>query len=139
MGERFIPPHFVKLMNPADRKQFGKAGLTAEEAAAKGDQRAEKEDHEGFLNYCKLKGIARIHSRMDRRPTIEEGWPDFTCFYIDPTSGLGKTVFFEFKKTTKLSAKQEDLIALLRELGFTVHIVYTLKAAIELARTEFDL
>jgi hypothetical protein len=133
MGQKVISPNLLKLMSQADRKQFGKAGLTPEEAAAKGDKRAEKEDHEGFLNYCKLKGIARIHSRMDRAPTIEEGWPDFTCFYE------GKTVFFEFKKTTKLKQQQEEVIALLRELGFTVHVVYSLDAAIKLARTEFNL
>jgi hypothetical protein len=133
MGEKVINPNFLKLMSQADRKQFGKAGLTPEESAAKGDKRAEKEDHEGFLNYCKLKGIERIHSRMDKPPTIKEGWPDFTCFFE------GKTVFFEFKKTTKLSKKQEEQIALLRELGFTVHVVYSLDAAIKLARKEFNL
>jgi hypothetical protein len=132
MGQK-LTPNLVKLMGQADRKQYGKAGLTPEEAAAKGDKRAEKEDHEGFLNYCKLKGIARIHSRMDKPPTIEEGWPDFTCFYE------GKTVFFEFKKTTKLSKKQEEVIALLRELGFIVHVVYSLATGIELARKEFNL
>ena len=113
--------------------RYGKGGLTAEEAVLKAERRSEGDDHDGFLNYCKLKGIARIHSRMDRRPTIEEGWPDFTCFYG------GKTVFFEFKKTTKLSQKQEAVIGLLRELGFTVHVVYTLQEAIRLTKMEFNV
>ena len=133
MGQKVISPNLLKWMSQSDRKQFGKAGLTPEESSAKADKRAEKEDHEGFLNYCKLKGIARIHSRMDKPPTIEEGWPDFTCFYE------GKTVFFEFKKTSKLKPKQEAQIGLLRELGFTVHVVYSLDAAIKLVRTEFNL
>jgi hypothetical protein len=133
MGQKVISPNLLKLMSQDDRKQFGKAGLTPEEASDKADKRAEKEDHEGFLNYCKLKGIERIHSRMDKTPTIKEGWPDFTCFFE------GKTVFFEFKKTSKLKPKQEAQIGLLRELGFTVHVVYSLDAAIKLVRTEFNL
>jgi hypothetical protein len=130
---RALPENLLRWMSKEERMHYGKGGLTAEEAVLKAERRSEADDQAGFLNYCKLKGIARIRSRMDKRPTIDEGWPDFTCFYG------GKTVFFEFKKKTKLSAKQEEQIALLRELGFTVHVVYTLLEAIQLAKMEFEV
>jgi hypothetical protein len=134
---RALPENLLRWMSKEERMRYGKGGLTAEEAVLKAERRSEGDDQAGFLNYCKLKGIARIRSRMDKRPTIEEGWPDFTCFY--KVRGQGKTVFFEFKKKTKLSAKQEEVIALLRELGFTVHVVYTLLEAIQLAKMEFEV
>lgn len=139
---RVINPNFLKLMSVEQRRQFGKAGLTEEEALLKEIARTEKGEHNIFLSWLMLKGIPRIHSRMDRRPTIEEGWPDFTVFYE------GITLFFEFKvnrrKRTKdlnkdLTQKQEEWIALLREVGFEVFLIDTAKEAIGICKEVYNV
>jgi hypothetical protein len=33
------------------------------------------------LSWLMLKGIPRIYSRTDKRPTVYVGWPDFSVFY----------------------------------------------------------
>src|SRR5260221_4019807 len=96
---RVISPNFLKLMSVELRRQFGKAGLTVEEALLKEITRTERGEHKIFLSWLMLKGIPRIHSRMDRRPTIEEGWPDFTVFWE------GITLFFEFKVNRRKRSK----------------------------------
>jgi len=139
---RVISPNFLKLMSVEQRRQFGKAGLTEEEALLKEITRTERGEHKIFLSWLMLKGIPRIHSRMDRRPTIEEGWPDFTVFYE------GITLFFEFKvnrrKRTKdltkdLTKKQEQWIGLLRECGFEVFLIDTAKEAIEICKEVYGV
>jgi hypothetical protein len=137
-----INPNFLKLMSVEQRRQFGKAGLTAEEALLKEIARTERGEHNIFLSWLMLKGIPRIHSRMDRRPTIEQGWPDFTVFWD------GITLFFEFKvnrrKRTKdltkdLTQKQEEWIALLREVGFEVFLIDTAKEAIGICKEVYNV
>jgi hypothetical protein len=131
---RVISQNFLKLMSVEQRRQFGKAGLTAEEALLKEITRTERGQHKIFLSWLMLKGIPRIHSRMDKRPTFEEGWPDFTVFYE------GITLFFEFKvNKRKLTQKQEQTIALLREVGFEVFLVDTAKEAIEICKEVYGV
>ena len=139
---KVINPNFLKLMSVEQRRPFGKAGWTAEEALLKEITRTEKGAHNIFLSWLRLKGIPRIYSRTDKRPTIEEGWPDFTVFWE------GITLFFEFKlnrrKRTKdltkdLTQKQEAWIALLRECGFEVFVIDTAKEAIEICKEIFGI
>jgi hypothetical protein len=113
--------------------RYGNGGLPPEEAIKKAADRAEIEEHKIFLNWCKLNGIPRVYSWPDRRPTIAEGWPDFSVFYG------GLTIFFDFKVTTKLSRDQEITIGCLREVGFEVFIVNTAAEAISIAREVFGL
>ena len=131
---RVIHPNFLKLMSVEQRRQFGKAGLTAEEALLKEIARTERGEHNIFLSWLMLKGVPRIHSRMDKRPTIEEGWPDFTVFYE------GITLFFEFKvNKRKLTQKQEQMIALLREVGFEVFLIDTAREAIGICKEVYNV
>jgi hypothetical protein len=131
---RVINPNFLKLMSVEQRRQFGKAGLTAEEALLKEIARTERGEHNIFLSWLMLKGVPRIHSRMDKRPTIEEGWPDFTVFYE------GITLFFEFKvNKRKLTQKQEQMIALLREVGFEVFLIDTAREAIGICKEVYNV
>jgi hypothetical protein len=111
---RALPENILHWMRKEDRTLYGTGGLLAAEAIKKANYRAEIEEHEIFLNWCKLSGLPRIYSRPDKRPTIETGWPDFSVFYG------GVTLFFEFKVTTKLSKDQEITIGCLREVGFEV-------------------
>jgi len=66
-------------MSSEDRKAFGKAGMTAEEAYEKFSDRAEKTLHKLIYAELTRRGIVVIHSRMDRKSTTAKGIPDF-CF-----------------------------------------------------------
>jgi hypothetical protein len=130
---RVLPSNLLRWMRRQDTARYGNGGLPPEEAIKKAADRAEIEEHKIFLNWCKLNGIPRVYSWPDRRPTIAEGWPDFSVFYG------GLTIFFDFKVTTKLSRDQEITIGCLREVGFEVFIVNTAAKAISIAREVFGL
>lgn len=84
MKSEIIPAAWLRLMRPEDRKQFGKAGLTPEEAYVKFANREEKELHKLISAELTRRGIVFIHSRMDRKSTTAVGIPDF-CFAFDGT------------------------------------------------------
>lgn len=73
-----LPDHILRLMSAEDRKPLGKAGVTREEAEEKAAVKCEKDLHDLFTNWLRLNDLHFIHSRMDRKPTIRAGWPDFT-------------------------------------------------------------
>ena len=85
---KVIPEKWLKLMRPEDRKQFGKCGLTAEEAYQKFADRAEKDLHKLIWAELTRRGIVVIHSRMDRKSTTTKGLPDF-CFVHDGDGKIG--------------------------------------------------
>jgi hypothetical protein len=120
-------------MRKQDAARYGNGGLPPEEAIKKSTYRTEIEEHKMFLDWCKLNGIPRVYSWPDRRPTIAEGWPDFSVFYG------GVTLFFEFKVTTKLSRDQEITIGCLREVGFEVFEIDNAAEAISIASEVFGL
>ena len=130
---RVRPSNILRWMRKQDAARYGNGGLPPEEAIKKSTYCTEIEEHKMFLDWCKLNGIPRVYSRLDRGPTIEVGWPDFSVFYN------GVTLFFEFKVTTKLTRDQEITIGCLREVGFEVFIVNTAAEAIGIAREVFGL
>lgn len=104
-----IPDNILKRMSKADRPK-GKAGLTNAELSERNAVKLERELHDQVAALLRLRGVAFCHSRMDRKSTITEGWPDFT-FAID-----GKPCAIECKRPgEKLSEVQdcvrEDMLA----------------------------
>lgn len=69
----------------------------------------ESELHEQINSYCKAKGWGIVHSRMDKRPTIDEGLPDFIIAAND-----GVTLWVEAK------ARSEK--AKVKQLGWAIHL-----------------
>jgi hypothetical protein len=130
---RVLPSNLLRWMRRQDTARYGNGGLPPEEAIKKAADRAEIEEHKIFLNWCKLNGIPRVYSRLDRGRTIEVGWPDFSVFYG------GLTIFFDFKVKTKLSRDQEITIGCLREVGFEVFEVDNAVEAIKIASEVFGL
>jgi hypothetical protein len=130
---RVRPSNILRWMRKQDAARYGNGGLPPEEAIKKSTYRTEIEEHKMFLDWCKLNGIPRVYSRLDRRSTIDVGWPDFSVFHG------GLTIFFDFKVTTKLSRDQEITIGVLREVGFEVFLVNTAAEAISIAREVFGL
>jgi hypothetical protein len=130
---RVRPSNILRWMRKQDAARYGNGGLPPKEAIKKSTYRTEIEEHKMFLDWCKLNGIPRVYSRLDRGPTIEVGWPDFSVFYG------GLTIFFDFKVKTKPSRDQEITIGCLREVGFEVFEIDNAAAAISIASEVFGL
>lgn len=76
--EGIIPDHVLRLMPEEERRRLGKAGRTAEEIAVAQATKSERDLHDQISNYLRMKGVkVAVHSRMDKRPTIKTGIPDF--------------------------------------------------------------
>jgi hypothetical protein len=120
-----LPESLLKLMSPADRKQYGKAGWTAEECQQRVDNRTERKEHVVVVSWCSLNDIPCRHDRMDRRPTGNVGWPDFTICYS------GHVLLGEMKVNWKLTPDQKRVIGELYATGTTVQIWSSGAEAIE--------
>lgn len=110
----FIPPHFINLMSPEDRKKFGVH--TNAEHQASNDLTTEREIHNQFRSWLSLKGFPVFyHSDPVRRPTIAAGLPDFGVFRDS------RIIFIEMKvgKNT-LSGEQE---AVFQRMGSDGNII----------------
>lgn len=117
---KVIPEAWLKLMRPQDRKQFGKGGMTADEAYQKFADRAEKDLHKLIWAELTRRGIVCIHSRMDRKSTTTKGLPDF-CFVHD-----GTPFAVEVKTVTgQLTREQKTTMDLMRKNGWCVAVVRT--------------
>jgi hypothetical protein len=124
-----LPNHVLKLMEPADRKALGKAGVTAEEAIAKAEARSERQSQRTFSNWLSLRELYFITPRSDKRSTIKPGHPDFTIL------AGGRVLFIEMKTPAgRLRYEQEQCIAELIAKGFPVVIARNELEAIRATR-----
>jgi hypothetical protein len=120
-----IPEHILRLMPQAERRRFGKAGLTVPEIEAKNDHKLEKEIQDQIAQYLQLHEVRFNRSRMDRKTTCVKGWPDFT-FCVK-----GRACFLEVKRPgQKPDPEQSKVIADLIAAGAFVKIVCSLQEAI---------
>jgi hypothetical protein len=131
-----IPENLLRLMSPADRKEFGKAGWSMAEVQERVDIRLERRLHADFSGFLHRHDFGLvIHTDPRKRSPIRPGWPDFSIF---GTRGL--TLFIEFKVgQNQCSAVQEEVIAELRAAGFTVLVLHTYKEAVEATLDFFNL
>jgi hypothetical protein len=82
------------------------------------DRKSEKLIHARFEAWLRLNEISFVHSRMDKKSTIREGWPDFSVFGPN-----GKTCFVEIKLPGgELSVDQMTVMLELLRKGHTYHI-----------------
>ena len=130
MKPQIFPNTFRRYL-PADHPQSMAA---SDKAMARHEVGLERELHETFINWCNLNGIPFIHSRMDRKSTIAEGWPDFTLVF------QGKAACIEFKvQGNKLSAAQADCVASLKLCGVPVLVTTKVTEAIEFVKGVFGI
>lgn len=110
----FIPPHFINLMSPEDRKKFGVH--TNAEHQASNDLTTEREIHNQFCNWLYQKGFSVFyHSDPVRRPTISAGLPDFGVFRDS------RILFLEIKVGNNgLSETQE---AVFQQMGASGNVI----------------
>lgn len=89
----------------------------------------ERDIQDAFEHWLREREIPFLRSRMDKRPTIRKGWPDFTIFWC------GRVVMVETKtETGKLSKDQKDCIAFLQKNGCRVEIARSVEQCCEVAR-----
>jgi hypothetical protein len=125
-----IPENLLKLMSPADRRQYGRAGWTLAEVQERVDGRLERKEHVIVVSWCALNEIPCRHDRTDRKTTGNLGWPDFTIIYA------GNALLGEMKiGRNKLSTDQTRVIGTLSATGTSVQIWYSGAEAIESIKT----
>lgn len=130
-----LPDRVLRLVDPAQRKVMGKAGVTTAEGAAKETLRLEREDHAQFLQWLRLHNLPFIHARTDRKSSIQEGWPDFSIFGKD-----GRVLFVELKLPGKrLDPLQRETGNLLLQNGFPFRVAYSYAEAIAFAKESLSI
>lgn len=72
-----LPDNILRRMSREHRGQMGKAGVTSAEADAKFTLRAERELQNLCASWLRQHDLFFIQSRMDKRPTVRKGMPDF--------------------------------------------------------------
>ncbi len=80
-----------------------------------------------------------IHSRMDVKSTIENGWPDFTCLKCGE-DGITRACLIEFKATlTKVRADQVKVCGRLSKGKIPVLITGNFREAVDFVREKLNL
>ncbi len=133
MGLKIVPSWILNKIDPKDRPT-GSGGWTYEEAQRRGARREEIPQQKQFAAWLNLRNILFYNPRSDKRSTIRAGASDFTVF------SHGKTLFIEFKAPG--ATQSQDQIEFEIEVGrsgYTYHLVYSSKEAIELCRKVFEL
>lgn len=114
-----LPENIRKCLPVALRPLPTPATRPVEDGAC--DRKAEKLIHHLFEAWLRLNGLAYVHSRMDKKSTIREGWPDFSVF-----GPGGKVAFVEIKlKGKELSVSQMEVMLELLRLGQPYQVCYT--------------
>jgi len=127
-----LPDSFRKCMEPETRKEMKTP--TTDEAVAKAAAGEELKMHNQFEAWCRLNNLPFIHSRTDRKSTIQAGHPDFTVF------AGGRVAFIEFKtEAGKLSQEQVNRIAILMDAGCPCYVPTDLGSAIEFTKQALRL
>lgn len=128
-----IPDHILRRMDPKDRPK-GTAGMTAEEAGKAFAHKREKEAHDIYSGWLRQVGLFFIHSRMDRKSTVQNGTPDFAVF------SNGKAIFIEFKQPGNVpSQDQIEVMEKIRTGGTPVHVCQMAADAIEFTRKQLRI
>lgn len=118
-----ISNHILKLMDPSQRPE-GALGKTAEELAAIGEVRYEKDLHRLVGALLLHRRIVYGYARFGIRSSYTPGWPDFCFCYLGCPCG------WEIKtKTGKLSVEQEELHGKLRANGWRMATIRNLDEA----------
>jgi hypothetical protein len=124
-----LPDAVLRRLAPADRRSLGKAGLTADEAAAAVAARGEKELQQQCAALLRLRGYWFAWSATHRRTTAVIGTPDF-LFAYRRRDGTTVAVAWECKTTTgRLSDEQARTHEAMRLNGWTVVVVRSLEDA----------
>ena len=130
MKPDILPNSFIdKIADPAERRRLTGNPLTSTERQAVNDAKLEREIHETIEQDLNRRGVFYVHSRMDKRPTIREGAPDF-IFAIKSAP-----IAMECKLPGEsLSDAQKDVMREMLANGWNYHVVTTQAGALDIIR-----
>lgn len=125
-----LPNSFTdKIADPAERRRLTGTPLTSIERQEDRDTKLEREIHETIEQDLNRRGVPYVHSRMDKKPTIREGWPDFTL------SILGRPIAIECKLPGQdLSAVQREVMLEMVSHGWNYHVARSQAGALDLIK-----
>lgn len=118
-----LPEHILRLMSPEDRRRCGPAGLTAGEAAARAEERAETQLQEEIATYLRLREIEYIKTDPRKRSPLPGGWPDFTFAYRGVPCALEVKTPAGAKRDTDHEREQRRRHDAMKRNGWLVLIV----------------
>ena len=131
-------PENLRRCIPKEERQKDAALQTSEEIADKQAMENEREMHDCFERWCKVNDLDFVHSRMDRKSTIEAGWPDFTI--LRGIQYAAKACCVEFKHGDNvLQPIQTEVIARLQTRGIPVLVTNNVAQAIHWTRKELGV
>jgi len=117
-----LPENIRRCLQNDIKRVLGKQGMTMPEIQATRDVATEREMHSKFENYLRMREIPFGTSRMDKKSTFTEGWPDYTI--VLPR---GHVAFVELKMPGKtLDPDQERVCASLEAAGAIVRVCESL-------------
>lgn len=97
----------------------------------------EKELHDQFERWLDFHQVAYVHARTDKKSTIEDGWPDFTCLKASDCGVLACLI--EFKNATgKLRKDQQDVIERLASQNIPVLVTGNFDEACAFVRAQLQ-
>ena len=129
-----LPDHILEKMDPRDRAELGRAGLTATECAERAAVKSERAEQRLFSSWLSLRGIYFVRPRDDKKSTVRAGHPDYSLFHA------GKVLFVEMKVPGgRLSEEQNECALKLTEAGFEVATTYGAAEAIAKTRQFFGI
>jgi hypothetical protein len=114
------------LIDSADRKPLGRAGMTAAECRDEQRLRLEREDQRQFRGWLERNEYAYYHSGTHKRSSANLGVPDFII-------GCGVGLAIEFKRWgAKLRPEQEEWRRRYEARGGRYYVVTDYQSAIEI-------
>lgn len=119
-------------MSKESRESIGKSGQLPEEIAAKQEARSEKDLQRSMAALLTIKGVFFITNRMDKRPTVARGLPDFTIILPNQKAWLVEAKI----KGGKLSPEQ---IKMHEKYEFLTSGKVSLIYALEEFKSELDI
>jgi hypothetical protein len=135
----------IDLMDPQDAKQFPrKIRLTSSERRAEEEEKTEKQMHNKFSDYLRLRSklFQFVHADPTKKSRIEPGWPDYTVICKIMLGPRPKPVacLIEFKMPGAiLSDVQLAKFSQFERCGIPVYVCTSVGDAIQLLIEYFEL
>lgn len=137
-----LPPNILKCMSAKDRQPLGRAGATQPEIDEKQRAESERELQNQIAGWLTINEIFFIRNRMDKRPTVIKGLPDFVIILPPSLTGItSRCVMIEAKMEGKEPSDDQNLLhdRYERQAKNKVPVVTTLEQVILIVRRLLDL
>lgn len=118
-----LPTNILRRMSKEERSKLGKGNQLPEEIAAKCEAKSERELQSQMSALLTIKGVFFFSNRMDKRPTVPRGLPDFTIIMPNQKAWLVEAKI-KGGKLSEAQVKMHEKYAFLT--SGTVSVIYSL-------------